>query len=133
MNRPVKIPYEKFKRDHRWFLFGGLIALTFCLLAVAWPSRYIWLLVVIWGVFALSDSVLSLLLSMHMRKTGLNGQNKRNGLPYLVISTAGLVAGIGSLFWPDMTSLKLVYIVAGWAFAIAIGRIITRFMFNQDE
>lgn len=125
MNGYTTLPRKVFRHDRRWFLFGSLIAVTFCFLAIAWPNHYIWLLALIWAMFALFDSLFSFFLTLRIRRKG------QKCWPYLLISAAGLLTGLASLFWPDITALILVCLVVAWMLVIAGGHISTRFLLSE--
>jgi uncharacterized membrane protein HdeD (DUF308 family) len=48
---------------------------------------------------------------------------RRNGWALGIIGIAGIVAAIGSVIWPDITALALLYLVAAWAIVSGVFQI----------
>ena len=117
MNIYPETPHEAMKRDHGWFSFGGLIAVIFCFMAIIWPQTHIWMLAIVCVVFALSDSIFSMLLALRIRRKG------QCCWPHFIISVAGLMAGMAVLALPEINPMMLVYIVAVWVSVITGGHI----------
>src|ERR1700687_591351 len=93
---------------HWWaFLLRGLAAVSFGVLAIAWPGLTLTVLVLFWGAYALVDGVLALVAAM------LTQHDHRWGL--VLEGVAGIGAGLVTFFYPDLTALVLVYIIAAWA------------------
>jgi len=94
-----------------WWVIGlrGLAAIVFGILAFAWPGMTLIVLVFLFGAYALIDGVVSL-------AGALRAIQARERWGVLVLE--GLV-GIGAAgvtaFWPAITALALVYIIAAWA------------------
>ena len=93
---------------HWWaFLLRGLAAVLFGVLAIAWPGLTLTVLVLFWGAYALVDGVLALVAAMR------TPHDHRWGL--VLEGVAGIGAGLVTFFYPDLTALVLVYIIAAWA------------------
>ena len=93
---------------HWWaFLLRGLAAVLFGVLAIAWPGLTLTVLVLFWGAYALVDGVLALVAAMRTQ------HDQRWGL--VLEGVAGIGAGLVTFFYPDLTALVLVYIIAAWA------------------
>ena len=93
---------------HWWaFLLRGLAAVLFGALAIAWPGLTLTVLVLFWGAYALVDGVLALVAAMRTQ------HDHRWGL--VLEGVAGIGAGLVTFFYPDLTALVLVYIIAAWA------------------
>ena len=85
----------------------GLAAVLFGVLAIAWPGLTLTVLVLFWGAYALVDGVLALAAAMRTL------HDQRWGL--VLEGVAGVGAGLVNFFYPDLTALVLVYIIAAWA------------------
>jgi uncharacterized membrane protein HdeD (DUF308 family) len=93
---------------HWWaFLLRGLAAVLFGVLAIAWPGLTLTVLVLFWGAYALVDGVLALVAAVRTQ------HDHRWGL--VLEGVAGIGAGLVTFFYPDLTALVLVYIIAAWA------------------
>jgi uncharacterized membrane protein HdeD (DUF308 family) len=93
---------------HWWtFLLRGLAAVLFGVLAFAWPSLTLTVLVLFWGAYALVDGVLALVAAFRTQ------HDHRWGL--LLEGIVGIGAGVVTFVYPDLTALVLVYIIGAWA------------------
>jgi uncharacterized membrane protein HdeD (DUF308 family) len=93
---------------HWWtFLLRGLAAVLFGVLAFAWPSLTLTVLVLFWGAYALVDGVLALVAAFRTQ------HDHRWWL--LLEGIVGIGAGVVTFVYPDLTALVLVYIIGAWA------------------
>jgi uncharacterized membrane protein HdeD (DUF308 family) len=109
MDTPEAILADLFGR-HWWVLvLRGLAAVLFGLLAFIWPGITLFALVCLFAAFALINGVLSFALAAKAPK----------GYPYrasLIMGGAlGIAAGIITFFWPGLTALGLLILIAAWA------------------
>jgi len=96
--------------DGWWLvLLRGIGAILFGLLAFAWPGISLLTLVLLYGAYALSDGVLALGAAI----TGRGGSVPTWWL--VVIGLLGIAAGIGTFFWPGITALALLFVIAWWS------------------
>ena len=94
----------------------GAAAVVFGLATVGWPSITLWALVLLWGAFAFVDGVTSLSAAI--------------GDPLLVHrgwvafwGVTGIGAGLVTFFWPSITALALLVVIATWSLLIGGSRI----------
>src|SRR5215208_1542223 len=87
----------------------GLAAVLFGLAALFWPGLVLAVLIILFGAYALVDGVLALIAAFRS-----SGHGMRRPL-LLIEGVIGILFGIVALFWPGLTALTLVYIVAFWA------------------
>src|SRR5829696_1022929 len=109
-------------RDHApsWWALAlrGLAAVLFGLAALFWPGLVLAVLIVLFGAYALVDGVFALIAAFRSSGHGMCR-------PLLLIEgVLGILFGILALFWPDLTALTLVYIIAFWAIFTGIARIV---------
>ncbi|UVE18170.1 HdeD family acid-resistance protein [Pseudomonas sp. LS44] len=109
----------------KWIALRGFAALLFGLLALAWPGLVLTTLVIFWGAYALTDGVFSLIGAWRMRHEG------EPLWPLLVVGVLGVVAGLVALFWPQLTALGLLILIAVWAIAIGALQIIAALRVRQ--
>ena len=86
----------------------GLCGVLFGLMAFAWPGLTLGALVFLWGAYALADGILAIVSAF----SGASGQ------PWWVLALegmAGLGAAAASFFYPGLTALVLLYVIAAWA------------------
>ena len=94
----------------------GAAAVIFGIAALVWPSITLWALVVLWGAFAFVDGVTALSaaiadpLLVH-----------RGWVAFWGVTSIG--AAIVTLFWPSITALALLAVIATWSLIIGGTRI----------
>jgi uncharacterized membrane protein HdeD (DUF308 family) len=117
-------------RDHApswWSLaLRGLVAVIFGLAALFWPGLVLEVLILFFGAYALVDGIFALVAAF--RSTG-RGMRR----PLLLIEgVLGILFGILALFWPGLTALALLYIIAFWAILSGIARIVMAIMLRRE-
>lgn len=106
----------RFITDRWWvFLIRGIAAILFGAIAWAWPDLTVTTLVFMFGAFALVDGIFALISA-----AVLGGSGHERWLPPLVAGIAGIVIGVVTFFWPDITALALLYFIAAWAVIIGV-------------
>jgi len=90
----------------RWWmlLLRGIIAIIFGLLAFAWPGLTLIILTALFGGYALVDGIFALVAGIHARWVVL-----------ALIGVLGIIAGLITFFFPGLTALTLLLIIAAWA------------------
>ena len=86
----------------------GLFAVIFGVVAFAWPGVTLGALILLYGVYALADGVFAIVAAF----SGKTGQ------PWWVLALEGLVglgAAAAAFFYPGLTALALLYLIAAWA------------------
>lgn len=101
-------------------LLRGICAVIFGVLAFVWPGVTLVTLVLLYGLFALADGILSLLAAV----TGDKGDSPAPRWWLAVVGLLGLAAGLITLFWPGMTALVLLIFIAAWAIASGLMQIV---------
>lgn len=96
---------------HKWWILvvRGVLAVVFGVLAFVWPVLTLGVLVILFGAYALVDGVFALAAA---------AAGGRDGRPWWVLTlegVAGIGAGVVTFFWPGITALTLVYVMAAWA------------------
>jgi uncharacterized membrane protein HdeD (DUF308 family) len=101
----ASLPGIRYLADHWWaVLLRGIAAIVFGVMAFAWPGLTIALLVLIWGAYALIDGVFSLVAGVRAKYGAL-----------IVLGLLGIAAGVVTFFWPGVTAITLLWIIAFWA------------------
>lgn len=100
-----------------WWVYAvrGVAAIIIGIAALVWPGATLQVLVYMFGALAFADGVASLvalargdiLARRHAWATGLSG-------------VFGIIVSIVTLFYPGMTALTLLYMVAFWAITTGI-------------
>jgi uncharacterized membrane protein HdeD (DUF308 family) len=96
--------------DWRWIALRAVAAFVFGILALVLPGLTLTTLVLLFGAFVLVDGVFTLVHAFTRgRETGW-------GLVWMIlIGVAGIGAGLVTFFWPGITALALLYVIAAWA------------------
>lgn len=102
----------------KWIALRGVAAVIFGLVAIAWPAIALAVLVLVWGAYAFVDGVFTLLAAARMRESG------RPIWPLVLVGLLGVVAGLVAFFWPALTALGLLMLIAAWALVTGVLQII---------
>jgi uncharacterized membrane protein HdeD (DUF308 family) len=108
---------------HYWWLMAirGLLAVLFGLAAIVWPRLTLFVLVILFGAYALVDGVVAVIVSFQERK------NVRQWWVVLLGGIAGIIVGVLTFVWPGITALVLLYLIAAWAIVTGILEIAAAF------
>jgi uncharacterized membrane protein HdeD (DUF308 family) len=109
---------EKF--THNWWMFvvRGMAAVIFGVLALIWPGQALQALVLVFGAYVLVDGIFAVIAGIAAR-----GYFDR-WWAVLLEGMVGIVIGLLTFFWPNITALVLVYFIATWALITGIFEIV---------
>jgi uncharacterized membrane protein HdeD (DUF308 family) len=106
-------------RDWWVFAIRGIAAIVFGILAFVWPETTLTVLVLLFGAFVLVDGI-SLLIAL----ASGDALARRHAWAVGIMGVLGIVAGIVTFLWPDLTAVSLLYIIAIWAIAMGTFQVI---------
>jgi uncharacterized membrane protein HdeD (DUF308 family) len=93
-----------------WMLLvRGIAALVFAAVTFFSPGTSLTVVVLLFGIYALLDGLLSLVAGARMAR----GDGGR--WPLWLIGVTGVLAGVFTFVYPEITAIALVYLVAVWA------------------
>ena len=92
----------------------GLIALLFGVLAFIWPGISLTALVFLFGAYALVDGLFTIVASLNAPA------GYKRWWALLLEGIFSIAAGVLSFFWPGITALVLLYLIAAWAIVTGI-------------
>lgn len=100
---------EAMVRQWWWFVIRGVLGIGFGVLTFLWPISSLTALVLLFGAYALTDGVFNLIAAAR------GGKGGRPWWALLLHGLLGVAAGIGTLLWPGITALALLYVIAVWS------------------
>ncbi|MBN2437817.1 MAG: HdeD family acid-resistance protein [Deltaproteobacteria bacterium] len=118
-----------------WWVFTlrGLIAMAFGLAALLWPTLTLYEIILLFGFFTLLDGGLTIFASL------LKGNDKarwpqlfEGGFGLAVCVIVLVYANMGSLFWPQVAAITLVYHIAAWAILTGLFKTITTIRLRKE-
>jgi uncharacterized membrane protein HdeD (DUF308 family) len=93
----------------------GVVAVAFGIVAVIWPDVTRGVLVLLFGAYALVDGVIALTTALFGGRLG----GRRRG--WLVLEgVLGIVVGLSTFAWPDITTVALLWLIAAWAIGTGV-------------
>jgi uncharacterized membrane protein HdeD (DUF308 family) len=117
-----------FNEKHWWQIaLRGFLALIFGILVLAWPGVALAILAIIFGAYVFVDGIFTLVAAVNYKA----GAGRRTWL--FIRGIAGIVVGLITFFWPAITALALVIIIAAWALVTGVMELIFAFKANQDS
>lgn len=109
----------KMLADRWWTLaLRGVAAVIFGILTFVAPKASLLALVVLFGWYAIANGVINLVLAARRPA----GEPRWGSL--LFESIASIIAGAIALFWPGITALALLFVIAGWAIVTGVTEVI---------
>ena len=107
------------------FLLRGIFAVLFGLAAFTWPDLTIAVLVLLFGAYALADGIFAL--------AGMFGREDNDRWwVSLLEGVAGIGAGLITFFWPALTAVTLLFIIAAWAIMTGLLEVIAAIRLRKE-
>ena len=107
---PFPVALREVLAKNWWLiLLRGIMAVAFGVLAFVWPGITLLALVFLFGAYALIDGILSIIAAARNR-----GTTAPTGW-LAFIGVLGLLAGLATFFWPGITALALLVLIAVWS------------------
>jgi uncharacterized membrane protein HdeD (DUF308 family) len=104
----------------------GLVALLFGLVVLFWPNLVLTALTLVFGIYAEVDGAIAVGLAL-----ASSGRGAQRSLP-LAEGAVGIVAGLVALLSTGMTANGLVYVIAGWAVATGVLKILSAIVLRAE-
>ncbi len=102
-----------------WVLvLRGVLAISFALLAIAFPWAALVTLALVFGAYAFIDGIAALWLGV----SGHTGEGRV--WPSFFFGIFGILAGVVAFLWPGITLFALLTVVAAWAIVRGISEIV---------
>jgi uncharacterized membrane protein HdeD (DUF308 family) len=104
----------------------GLFAVLFGLAAFFWPGITLAALVLLFGAYSLADGIFAIV-------AALSGADRQTRWWVLLLEgIAGILASAATVFWPGLTALALVYLIAAWALVTGILEIVAAVRLRRE-
>jgi len=104
----------------------GLFAVLFGIAAFAWPGITLGALVLLYGAYAFVDGVFALAAAL------AGGTEGRPWWALLLEGLFGIAVGIMTIFWPGITALALLYLIAAWAVVTGVFEIVAAIRLRSE-
>jgi uncharacterized membrane protein HdeD (DUF308 family) len=111
-----------------WWVFSlrGLITMAFGLAVLAWPALTLGVMVLLFGLFALFEGGLTIVTSFGKGEEKCGWTILFEGVAGLLVCVIVLLgSSLGSLLWPQVAAVMVVYYIGGWAILSGLFRTIT--------
>jgi uncharacterized membrane protein HdeD (DUF308 family) len=109
---------EKISRNWWMFAVRGVVAVIFGVVALIWPGQALQALVLVFGAFALVDGIFAIFAGI------ASYRYFERWWAVLLEGVVGVVIGLLTFFWPNITALVLLYFIAAWALITGIFEIV---------
>ena len=103
----------------------GALTIIFGLLALFMPAITLGALVLLYGIYALAEGIVLLVMSFNKQFTEHRWITLLQGL-------AGIGAGIVTFAWPGITAIALLLIIAAWAIVTGILEIVGAIVLRKE-
>jgi len=110
-----------------WWLLAlrGIVAILFGIVAFLWPG-VTWLVVVAsFAAFATVDGIFALV-------AAFSGHGQRRWWALALEGIFGISVGVITLFWPQVTQLALLYLIAYWAIVTGLFEVIAAVRLREE-
>lgn len=110
-----------------WMLIvRGIAAVLFGIVVFVSPNIALTALVLLWGAYTLVDGIAAFMV-------GVQGRQGNNHWWITVLEgLVGVITGILTFLWPNITALLLLYIIAGWAIITGILKIMSAIQLRRE-
>ncbi len=109
---PASMLIGAITRNWWLILLRGLAAIAFGIMCFVWPAVSLLVLVFLWGAYAIIDGAAALVSGAQSRWWSM-----------VAVGVVSVLAGLIAFFWPGITALALLYLIAAWAVVRGVAEI----------
>ncbi|MGZ3530779.1 MAG: HdeD family acid-resistance protein [Vulcanimicrobiaceae bacterium] len=106
-------------------LIRGIAAIVFGILAFTIPGATLFALVILFGAYALIDGIFAIVAAVRAAEA------HTRWMPLAVEGIIGILIAAITFFYPGITALTLVYVIAAWAILTGIFELFAAFQLRQ--
>jgi len=113
---------------HNWWLvvLRGIAAILFGVAAFMWPGLTLFVMIVLFAVYAFIDGVLAVI-------TGLSHtHDSPRWWVFLVEGLVGIAIGVVAFVWPGITTLAILAMIAAWAILTGVLEIVAAVRLRRE-
>jgi uncharacterized membrane protein HdeD (DUF308 family) len=107
-------------------LIRGIVAILFGLCAFFIPGAALWALIILFGAYCLVDGVFAIVASVRAAQA-----HERWG-QLLFAGIVGVIVAAITWFYPGLTALALLYVIAAWAIVTGVLEIVAAFQLRRQ-
>ena len=117
---------QQFVNNYRnMFLFRGLAAIAFGVIALVWPKISLAALVLVFGIFAIINGITAV-------AAAIRGRHEAHWGTLLFEGLLSIAVGVVALIWPGITALAFLYLIAAWAILIGVAELVAPLAFPMS-
>ncbi|WP_164200591.1 HdeD family acid-resistance protein [[Micrococcus luteus] ATCC 49442] len=105
-------------------IIRGAAAVLFGILVVVWPGVSVFLLVILFGIYAVFDGVTSIVQYVTRKR--------RRSVWQLVGGIISVLAGLVAFVWPGITALSLALVIGLWAVILGVSQMALAFEVKKN-
>ena len=107
------------------FLFRGLAAILFGVVALVWPKITLAALVLVFGIFAIINGITAV-------AAAIRGRHEAHWGTLLFEGLLSIAVGVVALIWPGITALAFLFLIAAWAILTGILELVAPLSFPMS-
>jgi uncharacterized membrane protein HdeD (DUF308 family) len=117
---------EVLSRNWGWVVLRGIVAVVFGVLTLIQPGITLAALVLMFGAYSIADGVFSIVWAI------ANRRGEPAWVSLVIGGLLGIAAGIVTFFFPAITAVALLMIMAAWAIAIGVTSIVAAIRLRKE-
>ena len=112
---------DAFAKNWWVLLIRGILAILFGVMALTLPGLTLFVLVLLYGVYAFADGL-----------TALWVGGRAHAWWFVLLGILGVIVGIFTFIYPGITAVALLYVIAAWAVVRGVFEIVTAIQLRKE-